>query len=93
MGLSVRETEAQVKQLLKEEEGTEVEAAPKKPSKFQALSLYLEEAERDLSGRLGRKVKIAHGKRKGKIELEYYGQDDLQTLLSALEQAGRRSFS
>jgi len=93
MGLSVRETEAQVKQLLKEEEGAEVEAAPKKPSKFQALSLYLEEAERDLSGRLGRKVKIAHGKRKGKIELEYYGQDDLQSLLSALEQAGRRSFS
>ena len=29
-------------------------------------------------------VKIVNGKRKGKFELEFYGQDDLQTLLDAL---------
>lgn len=86
MGLSVRETEAQVKQLLKEATA-EAEPSEQKDA-FPALSLYLKEAERDLSGRLGRKVKIAHGKRKGKIELEYYGQEDLQVLLLALEQSG-----
>lgn len=84
MDLSVRETEAQVKQLQKEN-------APEEETKERSsLSMYLEEAERELSGSLGRKVKIAHGKRKGKVELEYYGQDDLQALLDALEQAGRR---
>ena len=34
--------------------------------------------------RLGRKGRIVSGKRKGRIELEYYGQDDLQQLYDAL---------
>jgi len=29
-------------------------------------------------------VKIVNGKRKGRFELEFYGQDDLQKLLEAL---------
>ena len=48
------------------------------------LSLYLGELEKNLSGRLGRKVKIAHRGKKGRIELEYYGIDDLNDLLEAL---------
>jgi ParB family chromosome partitioning protein len=92
MGLSVRETEAQVKLLLKEDNHAEIEASPAQKTKS-SLQLYLQEAERDLSGRLGRKVKIAHGKRKGKIELEYYGQEDLESLLSALDLAGKGRFS
>ncbi len=88
LGLSVRETEAQVKQLL---EATEEKAgaAPKEDP----LAIYLEAAERDLAGRLGRKVTIAHGRRKGKIELEYYGQEDLDALLNALESVGAREVS
>jgi len=35
---------------------------------------------------LGRGVKIVAGKRKGRFELEFYGEDDLQTLLDALMQ-------
>ena len=31
-----------------------------------------------------RGVKIINGKRKGKFELEFYGQEDLQNLLDAL---------
>lgn len=89
MGLSVRETEAQAKQLQKE--GAAADAATEKSGGSHPLSIYLREAERNLSGQMGRKVKIAHGKRKGKIELEYYGQDDLQALLDALETlAGRK---
>lgn len=86
MGLSVRETEAQVKQLL-QAIADETEPAPQSDT-LASLTLYLKDAERDLSGRLGRKVKIAQGKRKGKIELEYSGEDDLQALLLALERSG-----
>ncbi len=92
MGLSVRETEAQVKQLLKQQE-TEEETPTKETDPFPSLSLYLKEAERDLASRLGRKVKIAHGKRKGKIELEYYGEEDLNALLNILEQREGRVIS
>ena len=46
---------------------------------------YIAECEKDLTGRLGRKVKIVNGKRKGRFELEFYGQDDLQNLLEQLQ--------
>ena len=42
------------------------------------------ECEKSLSKILGRGVKIVNGKRKGKFELEFYGQEDLQVLLEAL---------
>jgi ParB family chromosome partitioning protein len=45
---------------------------------------YVAECEKQLSKHLGRGVKIINGKRKGKFELEFYGQDDLQKLLEAL---------
>ena len=35
-----------------------------------------------------RGVKIVNGKRKGKFELEFYGQEDLQKLLDALMAMG-----
>ena len=92
--LSVRETEGLVKQILSdlekpEEEERPLEDAPKKAG--HQLAIYLQQAEKDLTQHLGRKVKIAHGKRKGKIELEYYGAEDLERLLSALEHAGRET--
>ena len=31
-----------------------------------------------------KQIKIVNGKRKGRFELEFYGQDDLQVLLDAL---------
>lgn len=45
---------------------------------------YIAALERDLTKSLGRKVKLIHGKKKGKIELEYYGNDDLERLLAVL---------
>ena len=33
---------------------------------------------------MGRGVKIINGRKKGRIELEYYGLDDLNDLLDAL---------
>lgn len=76
--LSVRQTEALIKALQREKKDIS------KPSGTD-LSLYLGELEKDLSGRLGRKVKIAHKGKKGRIELEYYDSQDLEGLLSLLQ--------
>ena len=76
--LSVRQTEALIKALQKEKPDKPKEQGPD-------LSLYLGELEKDLSGRLGRKVKIAHRGKKGRIELEYYNEQDLEALLELLQ--------
>ena len=46
---------------------------------------YVAECEKSLSRRLGRKVRIVNGKRKGRFELEFYGEEDLNRLLFALQ--------
>ena len=58
------------------------EPAPEKKETF-AVD-YVAECEKQLSKHLGRGVRIVNGKRKGRFELEFYGQDDLQNLLDAL---------
>ena len=56
---------------------------PEKPA--DPNSIYIKEVEKELSGRLGRKVTITNGKKKGKLELEFYNVDDLNLLLDLLE--------
>ncbi len=76
LNLSVRQAETLCKNMQKE-----------KPPKEEAAVLkvdYVAECEKSLSKHLGRGVKIINGKRKGRFELEFYGQDDLQNLLDAL---------
>ena len=46
---------------------------------------YLEEIERRLGEGLGRKVRILAGKKKGRLELEFYGNDDLDDLIAEIE--------
>ena len=75
-GLSVRQTEALVKRLSAEKK----EAQAKDPDEVD----YLAEAQNELKARLCRGVKIVPGRKKGRIELEYYGVDDLNELLEAL---------
>ena len=75
LGLSVRQAELLCKNMSKE-------PAPEKPVTF-AVD-YISECEKQLSKHLGRGVKIVNGKRKGRFELEFYGQEDLQVLLDAL---------
>ena len=75
-GLSVRQTEALVKRLSAEKK----EAQAKDPDEVD----YLAEAQNELKARLCRGVKIVPGRKKGRIELEYYGVDDLNDLLDAL---------
>ena len=75
LGLSVRQAELLCKNM-------SAEPAPQKPVTL-AVD-YVAECEKSLSKHLGRGVRIVNGKRKGRFELEFYGQDDLQLLLDAL---------
>ena len=76
LGMSVRAAETLCKNMAKE--------VPEKPEKEVFAVDYVAECEKQLSKQLGRGVKIVNGKRKGKFELEFYGQEDLQVLLDAL---------
>jgi ParB family chromosome partitioning protein len=75
LGLSVRQAELLCKNMAK----------PVQPKPEPTLAVdYIAECEKSLSRHLGRGVKIINGKRKGKFELEFYGQEDLQVLLDVL---------
>ena len=81
-GLSVRQTEALVKRLQDKKDKPQKKEDPTKVD-------YVREAERELSNKIGRACRIAHGKKKGRIEIEYYGVDDLNELLDALHKLGK----
>ena len=76
LNLSVRQAETLCKNLQKE-------PVPEKKETVLKVD-YVAECEKNLSKHLGRGVKIVNGKRKGRFELEFYGQEDLQNLLDAL---------
>ena len=75
LGLSVRQAELLSKNMAKE---------PKPEPPVTLAVDYIGECEKQLSKHLGRGVKIVSGKRKGRFELEFYGQEDLQVLLDVL---------
>ncbi len=79
--LSVRQTEALVKKLAQPKK----EPSPAVPE-ADPYKIYRDAAAKDLSDRFGRKVSIVQGAKKGKIELEYYDDNDLNALLELLEQ-------
>ena len=76
-GLSVRQTEQLAAKLLK---------PPKKQPEPDGVSVdYAAEVANRLSASLGRKVKLVDGKKIGRIEIEFYGADDREALIQALE--------
>ena len=76
LGLSVRQAELLCKNMSKE-------PVPVKEEPVLKVN-YVAECEKQLSKHLGRGVKIVNGKRKGRFELEFYGEEDLQVLLDTL---------
>lgn len=72
--LSVRQTEALVKQLLK---------APRQ-AREKAPDIYVRDLERSMSALTGHRITIRHGAKKGTLTIEYYGNDDLDAVCQAL---------
>lgn len=79
--LSVRQTEAMVSRLLSEPEG---EAEEEPASRGKVVVDYVKEMERELENALGRKVRLVDSRKKGRIELEFYGADDRESLIENL---------
>ncbi len=80
-GLSVRGTEALIAALAREEK-------PERPFERvpeNILAAY-RRAEDDLKRVLGSKVNIKPGKKKGRIEIEYYSPEELERLITAFKQ-------
>lgn len=74
--LSVRQTEALAARLAKEPAHA--------PERTPVSVDYVREVERELENALGRKVRLVDGKKKGRIELEFYGAEDREKLIENL---------
>ncbi|MCI6737307.1 MAG: ParB/RepB/Spo0J family partition protein [Intestinibacter sp.] len=73
--LSVRKTEEIVKNMLEEK---------KTKTKPKEKDIFIKDIEERLTNSLGTKVNISSGKKKGKIEIEYYTDDDLNDIIERL---------
>jgi len=73
-GLNVRQAEKLAKDLQKVKE--------ERPKEITVYDIELERIKNKLEQGLGTKVKIQNGAKKGKIEIEYYGNEDLERILA-----------
>lgn len=77
-GLNVRQLEALVQQMMHSEGSKETKKELKK-------DLFIEEHEGHLRDYFGTSVQIKKGKHKGKIEIEFFSDDDLERILEMLK--------
>lgn len=75
--LSVRETEKLIQKI---GEAKEEKEKPKPP----ANNPFYKEIQEGLQHLLGTKVQITQGKKKGKIEIEYYSEDELERIIQLI---------
>lgn len=80
--LSVRETEKLVKRLAEDK-------PEKKESKRDSVAMYIKELEREMASKTNHNVKISHGAKKGRLSIEYYGNEDLERICAALEKINK----
>ena len=57
---------------------------PRRKRQTVATSATIEDLQNRLQEHLGTRVTMHHGEKRGRIEIEYYGNDDLQRVLNAL---------
>lgn len=57
---------------------------PRRKRQTVATSATIDDLQNRLQEHLGTRVTIHHGEKRGRIEIEYYGNDDLQRVLNAL---------
>ena len=78
-GLSVRQAEAMASAISKNS-GT-----PKTKAVDKNIEAHFKKLAETLSHKFETKVSIKHGKKRGKIEIEYYSNDDLENILKKLQ--------
>ena len=78
-GLNVRQTENYIASLLKEPK------IKKKSPMEEEMKRYFITLEKKLSNELKTKVSIHRGKKKGKIEIEYYSNEDFERIMKLLK--------
>ena len=79
--LNVRDTEKLVSETLNGRTTTKKPPVSKLPKQVEN---YVRNIEDRLRGRFATNVTVNHGEKKGKIEIEYFGNDDLSRLLQLL---------
>jgi len=79
--ISVRETEKLIKDILEK---------PRKKKKNEAMPPIFKEIENKMKNILGTKVQITKGRKKGKIEIEYYSDEDLERILYLIQSIENR---
>ena len=85
--LNVRMAEQLASRLLKEKQRREKE--DEIPEKLPELKVdYIAQIQEQLRKSLGRRIKVTDGKKRGKIEIEYYGYEDMNRLIEALQSLG-----
>lgn len=77
--MSVRQIEAYINQIQKKP------TVKKKSAKELEVERYILSLEDTLSSTFGTKVKIHHGKNKGKIEIQYYSNDDFDRIMKMIK--------
>ena len=73
--LSLRKTEEIVKNIVEDK---------KIKNKLKEKDIFIKDIEERLMNTLGTKVNISSGKKKGKIEIEYYTDEDLNDIIDRL---------
>ena len=81
--LTVRQTEALVKK-----KGGAAESPRGFTSKGKEEDIFTRELTEELAGRLSTKVKISSGRKRGKIEIEYYSPEELERIIGILLERG-----
>lgn len=82
--LSARQCEQLAKKLADNPKALEQGQAAKAPKQAAEQSVYVKEAAGRLRELLGTQVKIQPGKKKSKIEIEFYTEEDLERILSLI---------
>lgn len=75
--LTVRETEKLISKIIEKNKASKVVKKTKNKIKDSGIA-FLEESLKEM---LGTKVNIINGKKKGKIEIEYYSDEDLERII------------
>lgn len=76
-GLSVRQLEKLAKKAAQESSGKETPVVSR--------CTYFDEVELSLHEHLGRKVRVAGNGKKGVLQIEFYGEEDLQRLMASIK--------